>query len=837
MPDCPTQHRLQTAGKFFRRGGGKVYLSGVTYGPFGPGEADRWLPGPDRVQADLDLIRSLGSNALRLYHAPPEWFLEACASRDLQCVVSLPWTDHVDFLSDRATRRQTLLAIRREAQRLGKRPEVSALLVGNEINTTLVRWLGPRRVLGFVEDLIDAAKQSAPETLVTYASYPSTEYLIPANGDFVAFNVYLEQREAFERYLARLQNLAGDRPLVVSEFGADARRLGDQAQADLLAWQRDAAVSGGVAGNFVFAFTDEWFRGGAEVTGWEFGLVDRHRNPKAAFHRLRKLGPLGPPEMAPDAPRISVIVCTRNGARTLDECLTSLERLDYPNFEIIAVDDGSTDDSRGIIARHAGVRLVVQEVAGLSVARNNGADHATGEILAYTDDDCVADRDWLRYLCLAFRDSSVACAGGPNIPPPAQSLAQACVIAAPGGPAHVLLTDVQAEHVPGCNLAVRRSAFDEVGGFLPQYRTAGDDVDFCWRLLERGGKIAFHPGAMVWHYRRFSPGAYLRQQRGYGRAEGLLLAQHSARFGHFGGARWRGVVYQPALLSMARKGGRIYSGAFGHAPFQVIYSAPLSDFMYLTSSFPWMLVAAVLLVNFTWSAVLGSAGAAMLLLTLLVPLRHLFRLSLPADCQGIRGRCLLWGLLILQPLLRGMSRFFWGLRSGGMPSGPLLGNPRKSWTGLRLSKPVAELAFWNSEGKDREDLLREILKSLRQSGLPHHVDDGWKDWDIEVRASAWWAVKLTTVTEYHEQQRRLTRLRLSTRATWVNLAFNVLLTAGLIVTAALCWSVSVAVGAAAGGTLWWVVMENVHRRVARRAAGLGMVAAAECGLVPATSTG
>ena len=360
-------------------------------------------------------------------------------------------------------------------------------------------------------------------------------------------------------------------------------------------WQREAVSEAGGAGNFIFAYTDEWHRGGEQITGWDFGLVDRERAPKPSFTALQSVGPLTAPEsISADGTvlRFSVIVCTRNGSRTLEECLVSLENLRYPQFEIIVVDDGSTDASRQIIQSHPNIRYLFQEPAGLSIARNTGANHATGEILAYTDDDCVVDRDWLTYLAVAFRNPQYAAVGGPNIPPPAQNRAQACVIAAPGGPAHVLLTDTTAEHVPGCNLAVRKSAFTEVGGFLPKYHAAGDDVDFCWRLMERGMTIGFHPGAMVWHYRRFTVKGYLKQQIGYGKAEGLLLAQHSHRFGHFGGARWRGTVYQPALVRLTRQGGRIYSGSFGHAPFQIIYAAPFSDYFHLASSFPWLLLAA-----------------------------------------------------------------------------------------------------------------------------------------------------------------------------------------------------------------------------------------------------
>ena len=111
------------------------------------------------------------------------------------------------------------------------------------------------------------------------------------------------------------------------------------------------------------------------------------------------------------------------------------------------------------------VRYIQQDNHGLSYARNAGAAAAKGEVLAYTDSDCMADPDWLYYLIGTLISGDYAGVGGPNISPPAENWIQACVAAAPGGPSHVLLTDTVAEHIPGCNMAFYRWAFDNVGGF------------------------------------------------------------------------------------------------------------------------------------------------------------------------------------------------------------------------------------------------------------------------------------------------------------------------------------------------------------------------------------
>src|SRR5260370_572653 len=88
------------------------------------------------------------------------------------------------------------------------------------------------------------------------------------------------------RYMGRLQNVAGDKPLVLTEFGIDSMRNGDDEQARILSWQVRTAFAAGVAGTFVFAWTDEWFTGGHLIENWAFGLVDRERRPKPAWHEI-----------------------------------------------------------------------------------------------------------------------------------------------------------------------------------------------------------------------------------------------------------------------------------------------------------------------------------------------------------------------------------------------------------------------------------------------------------------------------------------------------------------------------------------------------------------------
>ena len=181
--------------------------------------------------------------------------------------------------------------VRAAVRRNAGHPAIFGYLVGNEISSTMVRWLGVRRVTEFVEPLIRIGRAIDPDVLFSYATFPPTEYLLPQNVDFFCFNVYLHNQRDFERYLLRLQNLTDERPLILGEFGMDTIRHSQEEQAEMLGWHVDSVVKCGLAGTIFFSWTDEWFTGGQEITDWAFGIVTRDREPKKAFYTLReKLG-------------------------------------------------------------------------------------------------------------------------------------------------------------------------------------------------------------------------------------------------------------------------------------------------------------------------------------------------------------------------------------------------------------------------------------------------------------------------------------------------------------------------------------------------------------------
>lgn len=833
-----SNQRVSASGKFLRLGAEKFVVRGVTYGPFAPDAGGVTFPGGKRLAEDLEHIASLGLNVIRVYEVPSAELLERCAATGLRLVITVPWAQHVDFFEDAGVRMEAIESVRDAVRRCRRGGAVVlGYLVANEIESTLVRWMGPSRVTHFIEQLIDTARREDGEALFAYTNYPSTEYLRPRNADFAAFNVYLETPGAFRKYLGRLQNLSGDKPLLVSEFGLDVKWHGEARQAETMDWHWREVIGAGLSGSIWFSYTDEWHRGNEEVVDWQFGMVTRDRAQRAICKTARLwFGPGGRLEQSRNVagvPRVSVIVCTCNGTRTLRDCLASLVNLRYPDYEIILVDDGSMAEVGEIAGEFKEkARYVRQEHAGLSVARNRGAQEATGEILAYTDDDCVVDEDWLTYLVKPLESDEFAAVGGPNIPPPPRSLVQACVAAAPGGPSHVLLTDTEAEHVPGCNLAVRRSVMEAIGGFRPEFVAAGDDVDFCWRLQESGMRIGFCPAAMVWHYRRSRVVDYLRQQRGYGRAEALLMRRHPGRFGTVGGARWRGIVYPPGggIPVFMEGAPRIYQGIFGYAPFQRIYGGAPSELGYLVSSAHWMGLALLLAVCGVFSGWLLAAGMGMVLISLWRAVRLGLRAEIAEPHDWPAGRVCLILLNWIQPLVRGWARYVGGLGYARM-SRVFLDMPKVSlWSRRSRLRIGVKDVFWNEQGRTRGDLFEPLMAAFREAGWECAPGYGWERWDLEIsRPLLLWSVRLGSVTEYHEGEKRLTRVRLFTDPTALSGLIHTILLAGAIA-GGLIWGVEIfmavlvcAVAFLASCIVWgFGMLAGLRKRVRKVAAETGV---------------
>ena len=875
MPDSQTAivavplPAIRVRAKFFFEGGKKWFVKGVTYGPFAPDAAGDFVGNPEKARRDFALMQEMGINLLRIYHVPPAWFLDLAREHRLRVLISIPWAEHIEFLNNAEIRRQVEETIRAGVAKNAGHEAVFGYYVGNEIPFAIVRWLGAQRVIEFVEKLIRIARAADPRALYSYASYPPTEYLLPSNVDFVSYNVYLERQNDFEKYLARLQNLAEDRPLMFGEFGLDTIRKGEEQQVEVLRWHLESVVRGGAAGTIFFAWTDEWFTGGHDITDWAFGLVTRERVRKKAFFALQEYlrGETSMTQrvVLPRYPKVSVIVCSYNGGQTLGDCLRSLDGVAYPDFEIVLVDDGSKDDTAQLVgawleerrARVPGVVKdegasvqgqhheascevyegagalpgfihIVQPNMGLSYARNAGAHAARGEIFAYTDGDCMADSDWLYFMVGTLLSGDYVGVGGPNVSPPAANWIQAAVSAAPGGPNHVLLTDVVAEHIPGCNMAFHRAAFESIGGFDTEYRKAGDDVDFCWRLQTNGGVIAFSPSAIVWHYRRFTLNAFRAQQEGYGEAESMLRFKHLIFFGPTGTAKWKGQIYGAPRFTWLFNKPVIYHGVFGQGLFQSIYPTPQSELAAYLSSVEWVVLTAFIAVLGWPLEKIRMVPMMMLLGTFLVALSYMIHARIEPKFDTIRARLLVAFLAFMQPLGRGWSRYFTWMKYKQTPRA-VIAKPEAGVTRASHRGGIAKLDLWNETGTGREQLLTEIFQLLEDEGWRYSADTGWKDWDMQIYGNQFWSIAVRTVTEYHGGPKCLTRVRLQYQAVATNVLVNAVLLSALLYRVAFT---------AHRDYVWWglyalfVLWLYVRaRQLKRRVADLVIAAAQKCGLM------
>jgi GT2 family glycosyltransferase len=711
------------------------------------------------VEEDFAAMAAAGINAVRVYTVPPRWFLDLAHHHALRVMVGLAWQQHLAFLDDRSTVRDIERRVREGVRSCAGHPAVLWYAIGNEIPASIIRWHGVKRIERFLKRLYRIAKREDPDGLFTYVNFPSTEYLDLPFLDLVCFNVYLESQDRFESYLARLQNIAGERPLVMTEIGLDSGKHGLDGQAESLAWQIRSAFTSGCAGAFTFAWTDEWHRGGYDVHGWDFGITDRERRPKPALAAVTQAYGEAPFPYDVAWPSISVVVCSFNGQRTIADCMEGLVELDYPNYEVIVVNDGSTD-ATPMIASEYGFRVISTENRGLSNARNTGMEAASGEIVAYTDDDARPDPQWLKYVAWAFMHSTHVGIGGPNIAPPGDGPIADCVANAPGGPLHVLLTDTIAEHIPGCNMAFRKTALQAISGFDPQYRAAGDDVDLCWRLQDAGGTIGFHAGAMVWHHRRNSFRMYWKQQQGYGKAEALLEAKWPERYNAAGHTAWAGRIYGRGLTqALGRVSGRIYQGSAGSALFQSVYqpadgllrSLPLMPEWY----FGVGVLAALTLLGALWAPLL--LAAPLLALALAAPMGQAIvsagKATFPAPRRSRLTLLRLYTLTAImhlaQPLARLRGRIRWGLT-------PWRARGRR---GLALPVPRATTA-WSESWTAPDDRVAELARHLRSAGAPAMFGAGFERWDLNCRGGLFASARVRVAVEEHSARRQMVRARM-----------------------------------------------------------------------------
>jgi GT2 family glycosyltransferase len=509
-----------------------------------------------------------------------------------------------------------------------------------------------------------------------------------------------------------------------------------------------------------------------------------------------------------------------------------MERIRYPDYEVVFVDDGSKDNTQEILKQFPWVVNIRQENKGLSHARNVGAKAATGEIVIYTDSDCEADEDWLYYIGLSMMRGGHAGMGGPNLIPDEGSWVADCVGLSPGGPTHVMVDDRTAEHVPGCNMAFYKWAIEAVNGFDSQFRKAGDDVDFIWRLQHLGYSIGFAPAAQVWHYRRNTVQAYLRQQRGYGEAEALLKYKHPDHFNTLGASHWRGRIYGGETIGVRVGGDVIYHGLFGTGLFQTIYRKPASLAAMMLMSIEWHL-----LYGFTFGlsmafATLGMSNpvfwmaAAMAVIPMALAIVAAMQTPLPRHRHWLTRPLIAW-LHYRQPITRGWARYSVRLRAKVM-------RHRVKGAGYSPDLPFdpndsSNLRYWNKDF-DRFPLLKQIGDDIKAAGWRTRPDSGWSPWDLEIYASRYAKVHIATATEHHHGSGYLTHVRVTCQ---MSTFCRVLMAACVLLAGILLWHLWPFSRPAVLIPLVWLAMYAINRRmVIAPVLGLVDAAAGRAGYYP-----
>jgi hypothetical protein len=383
---------------------------------------------------------------------------------------------------------------------------------------------------------------------------------------------------------------------------------------------------------------------------------------------------------------------------------------------------------------------------------------ADGEIVAYLDDDAYPDAHWLSFLADGFAAAPHAAMGGPNVLPEDAGFVADCVSSAPGGPAHVLLSDDCAEHLPGCNLAIRKDALQTIGGFDPRFRAAGDDVDVCWRLQEAGWTLGFRPAAMVWHQRRDSVAAYWRQQRGYGEAEALLERKWPEKYNRLGYHSWRGRIYASGMTLPMWRRERVYQGVFGSSPFQSLHRSPPGVLASLPLMPDWFAVIALLslltAVGMLWKPMLLAipllAGSIGVLLAQAGLSAARARREDAAASRGAwwKGWALTTFLHLLHPIARLRGRLRHGL------------NPWRRRLRMRLALPWwRKFAIWREQWAETRTLPELLTEALRAEGVPLAHGGEYDDWDLEVPAGLFGRARVVTAIEDHGAGARYLRIR------------------------------------------------------------------------------
>jgi len=218
---------------------------------------------------------------------------------------------------------------------------------------------------------------------------------------------------------------------------------------------------------------------------------------------------------------VSVLITTRNNEKTIEACLRSVSRQNLSDFEVVVLNDASTDRTPEIVARFAEgderFRFYSHsESRGISAARNFLLDKARGDIVIFLDGDAFSPEDWLEKLIRPFEDPEVGCTGGPDKVPPDHPLLLRCIDYSMhsfiGSGSMRKSGNPLVRYLPAaCNMAIRRDVLDRVGHFNESFKTRGEEKELANRIRRAGFRIVYVEDAWVWHWRRGTLPAFWKQ--------------------------------------------------------------------------------------------------------------------------------------------------------------------------------------------------------------------------------------------------------------------------------------------------------------------------------------
>ena len=368
---------------------------------------------------------------------------------------------------------------------------------------------------------------------------------------------------------------------------------------------------------------------------------------------------------------------------------------------------------------------------GLSYARNVGAHAALGEVFAYTDSDCMADPDWLYYMICTLISGDYVGVGGPNISPPAVNWIQAAVSACArrAEPRAADLSCVIAEHIPGCNMAFHRAAFYSVGGFDPEYRKAGDDVDYCWRLQNNGGVIAFLAEldclALPPLHAASLPQATGRLWRGG--VDAALQASHflrTHRYCEVEGPNLRRAAFHLAAQPADHLPRRLRARSL---PVDLSLR-PRAEIAAYVSSIEWVVLTGFIAVlGLPWEK-LRIVPPIMFGATFLVALSYMLHARIERKLDTVFARLLVVFLRLYATARPRLGALFHLAQVQTHAARGYCDSWRSVWRPPVAVSSITKLDFWNETGQGREQLLTEIFALLETEGWRYSSDTGWKDW-------------------------------------------------------------------------------------------------------------